>query len=126
VFNRRETCGYDRDVGIGTFGRGGAYRLIGTSSTRVCLAGCERFGAGTVFCEDMWSASEHDMISYSMRGGGEDVPGSGATSLGAALRGASKSTCTGSSTSNEGAMMRELVFVGESKDATCLRAEGNS
>jgi hypothetical protein len=41
--------------------------------------------------------------------GGVVVPGSGATSLGACLSGASRSTCVGSS--NEGAMLQVSICV---------------
>jgi hypothetical protein len=60
----------------------------------------------------------------SRRRGGANVPGSGATSFGAALRGASKSTCTGSS--SEGAMMCVNAIVGVNVSATLLRAGGKS
>ena len=54
---------------------------------------------------------------------GLDEPGSGATSFGAALSGASKSTCTGSS--REGAMMCVNV-IGMGVKTTLLHTEGKS
>jgi hypothetical protein len=48
VFYGGEARGYEGDVGIGAFGCGSTYLLIGTTGAGVCLAGCKGFGAGAV------------------------------------------------------------------------------
>lgn len=42
--------GYDGDVGVGAFGRGGAYGLVGAAGAVVGCACLLGFGAGAVFC----------------------------------------------------------------------------
>ena len=56
VLYGREARGNDGYVGIGALGRRGAYRLVGTSCTRIRLTGCERFRTGAVFCRDSVSS----------------------------------------------------------------------
>jgi hypothetical protein len=95
-----EARGDDGYVRVRTFWGGGAYCLVGAAGAVVCFACLEGLGAGTVFCAalvcDPIKATASDC-------GWAGVPGSGATSFGAFLSGASKSTCVGSS--REGAML---------------------
>jgi hypothetical protein len=109
VPDRGEARGYEGDVRIGAFGRRGAYLLVRAAGTVVGCAGLFGFGARAVFCEfgDCVSTCvfARCFVRCSMKAGGAIggyVPGSGATSLGACLSGASRSTCVGSS--REGAM----------------------
>jgi hypothetical protein len=101
VLDTREACGYHGDVGVGAFRCRCTYGLVGAAGAVVCEAGLLRLWARTVFLGMPLAAAR------SRKGGvaGRNVPGSGATSCGAALIGASKSTCVGSS--SEGAIAYE-------------------
>jgi len=48
VFDTGETGGDERKVGIGAFGRGGAYGLVWAAGAGVAFAGELRFGSRTV------------------------------------------------------------------------------
>lgn len=89
----------ERNVGIGTLWSGGTYCLVGAASACITFACLLRFRAGTVFCRDsQYVLAERVAVK---------VPGSGATSLGAAFNGASKSTWVGSS--SEGAIRSRML-----------------
>lgn len=55
-YTRQAFC-YDGDVGVRTFGRRGAYRLIGTAVTCVALTGLLRLWTGTVLCNSQFNQS---------------------------------------------------------------------
>lgn len=101
VFDAGEAGGDERDVGVGAFGGGGTDDLVGAAGAGGALAGEGGFGAGAVF----WVVVrvDTDLDGEKGGGGGDRIPGSGATSLGAILRGALMSTWMGSS--REGAMV---------------------
>ena len=69
------------DVGIGTFGCRGTYRLIRTAIAGVALTGLLRLGARTVFC---WVVSKGRALGLARR---KRSPGSGATNSGFFFRG---------------------------------------
>jgi hypothetical protein len=47
--DRRKPCCYMGDIGVGTFGCGGADGLVGAAGAGIGLAGLLRVRAGTVF-----------------------------------------------------------------------------
>jgi hypothetical protein len=121
VLHTRKARSYDRNIWVGALGRRGAYCLVGAAGAVICKAGLLRFGTGAVFYDVLLGAVQCiERLDICHKGGvaGRNVPGSGATSCGAALRGASKSTCVGSS--SEGAILFEEE---KSKVATWLCVE---
>lgn len=46
-----ETGGDERDIGIRTFGSGGAYLLVRTASAGIAFACTLRFGTGAMLCK---------------------------------------------------------------------------
>lgn len=93
--NLRESLGDDRDIGVGAFWCGGADLLVGTASTGIALAGFLRLGTRAVFCKNRWYQYPVSEASSPQR---VNVPGSGATRLGAGLAGAKDASSFGSST----------------------------
>ena len=89
----------ERNVGIGTLWSGGTYCLVRAASACIAFACLLRFWAGTVLCRNNQCVLA-EIVAVK-------VPGSGATSLGAAFKGASKSTWVGSS--SEGAMRLRML-----------------
>lgn len=81
MLDRSEAGGDQGNVRVGSFGGGGANLLVGAAGAGVAFARALRFGAGTVFCGH---------ISTFVCAGGclLHLPGSGATSFGAAFSGA--------------------------------------
>ena len=52
VLDAGEAGGYEGDVGVGTFGSGGADGLVGAAGAGIAFAGKVGFGAGAVFCKN--------------------------------------------------------------------------
>lgn len=86
--------GYDRDVGVGTFWGGSADGLVGAAGAGIRFAGLIGLRPRTMFWGDTVSLIE--TLRW-VRGRSGGLPGSGATSFGAAFKGALKSTWMGSS-----------------------------
>lgn len=84
VLNTGETRGDEGNIGIGALWRGGTDGLVRTTSAGIALARKFRFGSGTVLLETSTRFDKVESVG--------NLPGSGATNLGAAFNGALRST----------------------------------
>lgn len=107
MFDSGEASGYDGNVWVGAFGGGGTDSLIGAAGTGIAFAREVRFWTGAMFCG--WGGCVN-MMDAGVWSGGEDIPGSGAMSLGSILGGSEGSIGMGSS--SKGAMLVVLLDLG--------------
>lgn len=96
MFYVGEASSDERNVGIGAFRSASTDGLVGTAGAGIALAGKIRFRTGAMFCKGPWLDGARRKVT-------DRVPGSGATSFGAALSGEARSTWMGSS--SEGAIL---------------------